>query len=191
MRGSRAPGALAALRCMVVKRQSRNASGVTWSARPDAARRCPSRPRGAVLERAKTLASAQFVRTAHKKRQKGLLVRAALVNNSTPVMAFAQSGRRDLNPRPPEPHSGALPGCATSRSPQSRREQYPNVTAPPHPFNLELTPPIKPSHTTKPNPPPASACPIPPASSPATTPASAARPPGSGTSKRKPPPSSP
>ena len=28
-----------------------------------------------------------------------------------------QSGRRDLNPRPPEPHSGALPGCATSRPP--------------------------------------------------------------------------
>src|SRR5207302_5871488 len=28
----------------------------------------------------------------------------------------AQSGRRDLNPRPPEPHSGALPGCATSRN---------------------------------------------------------------------------
>ena len=26
-----------------------------------------------------------------------------------------ESGRRDLNPRPPEPHSGALPGCATSR----------------------------------------------------------------------------
>ncbi len=26
-----------------------------------------------------------------------------------------KSGRRDLNPRPPEPHSGALPGCATSR----------------------------------------------------------------------------
>jgi len=26
-----------------------------------------------------------------------------------------RSGRRDLNPRPPEPHSGALPGCATSR----------------------------------------------------------------------------
>ena len=25
------------------------------------------------------------------------------------------SGRRDSNPRPPEPHSGALPGCATSR----------------------------------------------------------------------------
>lgn len=25
------------------------------------------------------------------------------------------SGRRDLNPRPPEPHSGALPDCATSR----------------------------------------------------------------------------
>src|SRR5512139_3365056 len=25
------------------------------------------------------------------------------------------SGWRDSNPRPPEPHSGALPGCATSR----------------------------------------------------------------------------
>src|SRR5437016_4829746 len=33
---------------------------------------------------------------------------------------FTQSGRRDLNPRPPEPHSGALPGCATSR--KSRRQ---------------------------------------------------------------------
>src|SRR5437879_4513790 len=31
-------------------------------------------------------------------------------------LIFTQSGRRDLNPRPPEPHSGALPGCATSRS---------------------------------------------------------------------------
>src|SRR5438094_9456549 len=27
-----------------------------------------------------------------------------------------KSGRRDLNPRPPEPHSGALPDCATSRN---------------------------------------------------------------------------
>src|SRR5437667_8813514 len=27
-----------------------------------------------------------------------------------------KSGRRDLNPRPPEPHSGALPDCATSRT---------------------------------------------------------------------------
>ena len=25
------------------------------------------------------------------------------------------SGRRDLNPGPPEPHSGTLPDCATSR----------------------------------------------------------------------------
>src|SRR4051812_41046677 len=25
------------------------------------------------------------------------------------------SGREDLNLRPPEPHSGALPGCATAR----------------------------------------------------------------------------
>jgi hypothetical protein len=28
---------------------------------------------------------------------------------------FSESGRPDLNRRPPEPHSGALPGCATSR----------------------------------------------------------------------------
>ena len=26
------------------------------------------------------------------------------------------SGREDLNLRPPEPHSGALPGCATARN---------------------------------------------------------------------------
>ena len=32
------------------------------------------------------------------------------------------SGRRDLNPRPPEPHSGALPGCATSRFGSSNLE---------------------------------------------------------------------
>src|SRR2546429_7844602 len=30
-------------------------------------------------------------------------------------LLFTQSGRRDLKPRTPEPHSGALPGCATSR----------------------------------------------------------------------------
>jgi hypothetical protein len=30
--------------------------------------------------------------------------------------SLTKSGRRDLNPRPPEPHSGALPGCATSRT---------------------------------------------------------------------------
>src|SRR5439155_562303 len=32
-----------------------------------------------------------------------------------PRICGGESGRRDLNPRPPEPHSGALPGCATSR----------------------------------------------------------------------------
>ena len=31
---------------------------------------------------------------------------------------LTQSGRRDSNPRPPEPHSGALPDCATSRLPR-------------------------------------------------------------------------
>ena len=42
-----------------------------------------------------------------------------------------QSGRRDLNPRPPEPHSGALPDCATSRR-ESPREQKRNLPRP-HP----------------------------------------------------------
>src|SRR5207253_5289128 len=39
----------------------------------------------------------------------------ALQQKSLQSLIFTQSGRRDLNPRPPEPHSGALPGCATSR----------------------------------------------------------------------------
>src|SRR5437016_6845448 len=44
----------------------------------------------------------------------------ALQQKSLQSLIFTQSGRRDLNPRPPEPHSGALPGCATSRSVISR-----------------------------------------------------------------------
>ena len=36
---------------------------------------------------------------------------------------YNQSGRRDLNPRPPEPHSGALPDCATSRRPYRWRQR--------------------------------------------------------------------
>ncbi len=39
----------------------------------------------------------------------------ALQQKSLQSLIFTQSGRRDLNPRPPEPHSGALPDCATSR----------------------------------------------------------------------------
>ncbi len=41
--------------------------------------------------------------------------------NETPTQqvramsAFTKSGRPDSNRRPPEPHSGALPDCATSR----------------------------------------------------------------------------
>src|SRR5439155_18232428 len=31
------------------------------------------------------------------------------------TLCDSNSGRRDLNPLPPEPHSGPLPGCATSR----------------------------------------------------------------------------
>src|SRR5256885_4312076 len=41
----------------------------------------------------------------------------ALQRKSLQSLICTQSGRRDLNPRPPEPHSGALPGCATSRCP--------------------------------------------------------------------------
>src|ERR1700693_5080712 len=38
------------------------------------------------------------------------------------------SGRQDLNLRPPEPHSGALPGCATPR-----RAAYSTAPTPPSP----------------------------------------------------------
>src|SRR5207253_10518576 len=44
----------------------------------------------------------------------------ALQQKSLQSLIFTQSGRRDLNPRPPEPHSGALPDCATSR--KTRRQ---------------------------------------------------------------------
>ena len=37
-------------------------------------------------------------------------------------LALFKSGRRDLNPRPPEPHSGALPDCATSRQTNPAKE---------------------------------------------------------------------
>jgi len=38
-----------------------------------------------------------------------------LVNFANGQSLEGWSGRPDLNRRPPEPHSGALPGCATSR----------------------------------------------------------------------------
>src|ERR1041385_916669 len=41
--------------------------------------------------------------------------RAAPPSQRRPDRSISPSGRRDLNPRPPEPHSGALPDCATSR----------------------------------------------------------------------------
>ena len=42
------------------------------------------------------------------------------------------SGRLDLNQRPPEPHSGALPGCATPRPKQILPQalQSPQALAP-------------------------------------------------------------
>ena len=36
------------------------------------------------------------------------------------------SGREDLNLRPPEPHSGALPGCATPRPSSAFRARWSN-----------------------------------------------------------------
>src|SRR5215210_7579540 len=58
---------------------------------------------------------------------------------------FAESGRRDLNPRPPEPHSGALPGCATSRRNTPRGTlNLPVATTPdnwPQTCSHALTPP--------------------------------------------------
>jgi hypothetical protein len=35
--------------------------------------------------------------------------------DSRKLLILKWSGRGDLNSGPPEPHSGALPGCATSR----------------------------------------------------------------------------
>src|SRR5665811_1350613 len=59
------------------------------------------------------------------------------------------SGRSDSNARPPEPHSGALPGCATPRGrrvyhrsrrgPPSRR---PVPSAPPSPRRAALRRPL-------------------------------------------------
>ena len=37
-------------------------------------------------------------------------------NEAVAGPSLSESGRPDLNRRPPEPHSGALPGCATSRN---------------------------------------------------------------------------
>jgi len=43
----------------------------------------------------------------HKVRQGGVLQECSLPSR--------WSGREDLNLRPPQPHCGALPGCATPR----------------------------------------------------------------------------
>src|SRR2546429_8331922 len=52
-------------------------------------------------------------------------------HNCQRCFALDQSGRRDLNPRPPEPHSGALPDCATSR--------YPTPETPPREQSTDAT----------------------------------------------------
>src|SRR6266699_4493149 len=60
-------------------------------------------------------------RLTTKLTTRGATEEKAPQRKSLQSLIFTQSGRRDLNPRPPEPHSGALPGCATSRSFTSRR----------------------------------------------------------------------
>src|SRR5690606_18785190 len=56
-----------------------------------------------------------YPRPAHRVDEAGL-VKEPKPHYSSHLQ---KSGRRDLNPRPPEPHSGALPGCATSRKPET------------------------------------------------------------------------
>src|SRR5207249_7831479 len=51
----------------------------------------------------------------------------ALQQKSLQSLIFTQSGRRDLNPRPPEPHSGALPSCATSRTTRRPDAEMPRL----------------------------------------------------------------
>src|SRR5213593_1364662 len=56
-----------------------------------------------------------------RRRQKP----AGPTKNGEPFGSPFESGRRDLNPRPPEPHSGALPDCATSRNSSKPGKQVP------------------------------------------------------------------
>src|SRR5436189_6416327 len=56
-----------------------------------------------------------------RRRQKP----AGPTKNGEPFGSPFESGRRDLNPRPPEPHSGALPDCATSRNTRRQGAEMP------------------------------------------------------------------
>src|SRR5207247_1774856 len=78
------------------RRRDRTAGGVA----PDAADCEPLKREG--LTTKLTTRGAGAEKAPQRKSLQGLI--------------FTQSGRRDLNPRPPEPHSGALPDCATSRN---------------------------------------------------------------------------
>src|SRR6266498_499875 len=46
----------------------------------------------------------------------------------TVLQVSAWSGRRDSNPGPPEPHSGTLPDCATSRPSGAFEQARPSVS---------------------------------------------------------------
>ena len=62
---------------------------------------------------------------ARRRRTHLALGHVALTRRGPTAQRAVRSGRRDLNPRPPAPKAGALPGCATSRWTRTMAE--PNV----------------------------------------------------------------
>src|SRR5437870_2713396 len=82
--------------------------------RPTARRR--DRPAGGVATDAADCEPLKRAALTTKLTTRGAGEEKAPQRKSLQGLLFTQSGRRDLNPRPPEPHSGALPDCATSRT---------------------------------------------------------------------------
>src|SRR3954469_19846147 len=62
------------------------------------------------------------------------------------MQAFHESGREDLNLRPPGPQPGALPGCATPRTPGEVTTRRPAARAPAVPASpvTAVGPPVPP-----------------------------------------------
>jgi hypothetical protein len=72
-----------------------------------------------------------LTRLRTKEVRKGENNKGVIITDDT-FLFVSLSERGDLNPGPPEPHSGALPGCATLRlSSTSLRN---------HPYNNEIQP---------------------------------------------------
>src|SRR6185295_3614975 len=59
-----------------------------------------------------------------------LVTEGKKAGRSLGVTVPSSSGRQDLNLRPPDPQSGALPGCATPRLRQIERERRSTASAP-------------------------------------------------------------